>query len=200
MNSFVTTDSNKKFIKENASLRNMVAEKDKFGLDLMIPKSPAKKAKREKEKIKLSVPLPYKAVQKTELYERVKRKKRKKTRKKPVKKKKTRRRRRTRRVVVSPLYSRVYEEHKNKITGIVSNFFTQELGVIVEWFKDMTNVKKKVRKTLNYHAFLTAGLVVLLFGIAKLFECFCVTLICGLGFIIVGLVAIIIAIIYNRYY
>ena len=175
----------------------MAAKKDKFGLDLMAPKPPARKSKKQTDKIKLKVPVPYRAIQKTELYERVKRKKRKKRKKKPVKKPK--RRKRTARVVVSPLYSKVYEEHKRKITGIVSNFFSQELGVMVEWFKDMTNVKKKVKKTLNYHAFLTAGLVVLLFGIVKYFECFCTTLICGMGYIIVGLAAIIIAIIYKRY-
>lgn len=162
----------------------MAKRKDRFGLDIPTPAGRA--SRRKKPKIKLNIPRGYEATQKPGVFKRIKGRKAKK-------------KQRVKRVVVPSIYSKIYESHRQKLLGVITTFLTQELGAVVEWMKDMTNVKRKVKKTLNYHAFLTAGIVVLLFGIAKYLECFCTTLFCGLGFIIVGLAAIIIAIIYNRY-
>lgn len=165
----------------------MARLKDKYGLDIPVPKPPAGKQGYSKGRIKVGVPKGYKAGQKPGLYKRIKARARKKKKKLFAK------------YEGPSLYSKIYDAHKQKLLGVITKFMTDELGVVVEWLKDMTNVRRKVRKTMNYHALLTAGLVVLLFGIAKYAECVCTTLLCGMGYLIVGLAAIIVALIYRRY-
>ncbi len=165
----------------------MAGKKDNFGLDLPVPKPPAGKQGYSKGRIKVGVPKGYKARQKPGLYKRIKARARKKKKKLFAK------------YEGPSLYSKIYDAHKQKLLGVVTKFLTDELGVVVEWLKDMTNARRKIRKTLNYHAILTAGIVLVLIGIATYLESICPQMLYGIGFLIVGLAAIIVALIYRRY-
>jgi hypothetical protein len=166
----------------------MAEPKDKFGLDIPVPKPPAGKREKGDGKVKTKLPRGYKAAQKPGLYRRIKAR--------AMKKKE----RMLARYEGPSVYSKIYEEHKQRMLEVVTKFLTDELGVIAEWLKDMTSMRKKLRKTLNYHAILTAGVVLVLIGIATYLECICPQIYCGLSFAIVGLAAIIIALIYRRSY
>ncbi len=97
------------------------------------------------------------------------------------------------------IYREAYGEYKKKLLGVASNFIEQEFEVIVQWIKDLMNVKGKVRAFTFYMTLLIAGSAVLLYGIGKYLDCLCPTLGCGLSFMLVGAAAIIFALLYRRF-
>jgi len=110
---------------------------------------------------------------------------------KPAPRRKTRTRKTTAR-------SGEYNAYKKRFLDLAVNFIDTEFGVIVSGIKDFVSVRRKVKALTWYLAFIIAGLTVSLLGIAKYIECFCPTLGCGLGYIIIGLIAIFIGIICKK--
>jgi len=169
----------------------MAKLKDRYSLDIHVPKSRAGKSKKgkgkAKSKVKMRVPKGYKATQKPGRYKKTKGRAGKRKKKLFAKN------------GAPSLYSRIYESHKQRLIDIATKFLKEELGVVVEWLRDITNVRRKINKVLNYHAILTAGVVLILIGVAAYLECICPQLMCGMALLVVGLAAIIIALVYKRY-
>ncbi len=102
-------------------------------------------------------------------------------------------------IIRTPLMGKgAYDKYKNRFLEIVTRFLDEELGMIVEGIKDMVTLKKKLR-TMTWHlAMLISGLTIFLYGIAVYVDCLCSALACGSAFILVGLLAIVIALIYKK--
>jgi hypothetical protein len=96
--------------------------------------------------------------------------------------------------------SDMYDAYKKKFLGIIASFFEQEFGVMAEWIKDILSIRSKLRKLTFYFILLFAGTTVILFGIARYLDCLCTSLTCGASYVLVGLVAIIIALLYRRFF
>ena len=132
-----------------------------------------------------------------------KKKKKKKARKARKKARKIIIRKARRRVVrpskVPAAYREVYGRYKNKIMGLVAEFFDQELGVMVEWTRDMLNTRRKMRVMVVFLSLVFGGTAIFLAGLAKYIESLCLTLPPGFIFIVVGLASIAAGLIYKRY-
>ena len=95
---------------------------------------------------------------------------------------------------------RIYDTYKHRFLDMITSFFEQEFGVVMEWVKDLLNMKNKLRKMTFYFIMLFAGTTIVLYGIAKYIDCLCTTLSCGASYVLVGLSAIIIALLYRRFF
>jgi hypothetical protein len=95
-------------------------------------------------------------------------------------------------------YKKTYEQYKGKMLDIVTRFFEEELGVVASGVKDLFNMKRKFRIMTWHLAFLFAGITLVLFGIAEYLECICSQLLCGMNFVLVGLLALIVALVYKK--
>lgn len=88
---------------------------------------------------------------------------------------------------------------KEKLFSIIADLFEQDWDLIVEWLKDLFHVRKRMKKLTAYFALLFAGVTVALIGIARYLDCLCTTWGCGANYLLVGLAAVIIAVIYKRF-
>lgn len=98
----------------------------------------------------------------------------------------------------STVYKEAYGDYKKKLLLLMTRFVEDEFEVLVEWAKDLLSVKKKMRVMTWYAVFLISGATVALFGIAKLLDCVCTKFYCGLSYVLVGIVAILIGMIYKK--
>lgn len=94
----------------------------------------------------------------------------------------------------------MYDAYKRKFLDVIANFFEQEFGVAIEWVRELLSVRTKMRKLTFYFILLFAGFTVALFGIAKYLDCLCSSLNCGASYVLVGLAAVIIAMLYKRFF
>ncbi len=69
----------------------------------------------------------------------------------------------------------------------------------VEKFGNFIHIKKKLRSYTYGIMFMTAGLVLLLYGIATLLGAFFITWPPGLSYLLVGILVVILALIYKKY-
>lgn len=119
------------------------------------------------------------------------------SRKKASKKRKTGRKKV--KVEVPSFKSSAYNAYKKKLLQIVAEFLEEEFEIIVEGIKNIINLKKKVRALTFYLVFLIAGTAMIFFGIAKYIDCICPRLTCGASYMLVGLVAVVLALFYRRF-
>ena len=62
---------------------------------------------------------------------------------------------------------KLVDEYKDKVLLVLASFLEREAMQVVEWVKDITRIKKKVRMLVMLVGLIFAGMVLVTFGIAK---------------------------------
>jgi len=91
----------------------------------------------------------------------------------------------------------ILEEYKERILGLIADFIEQETKNLENWIKSVTHLKQKIKRSIVALSMLIAGVTLIFFGLGEY-----IAINSGLpnhlGYMIVGFVAIIAAIAYNK--
>ena len=89
-------------------------------------------------------------------------------------------------------------EKKEKVLDFIVNLLENQSKNVIEFVKKVTRIREKVKKVVVAATLTAAGLIVVLIGIANYLSALFPTLQDGIMQIIVGLAAIITAVIYKK--
>jgi len=92
----------------------------------------------------------------------------------------------------------VYEKHKEKILAYFMDFLETGGKSVLDWLKQLAQLKEKFRKIVVSTGLVLAALVVVLIGLANYLASLTPTWPPGLMQVVVGAVAIILAMIYVK--
>tara|TARA_Y100000310_G_C20634286_1_gene790359 strand:+ start:104 stop:430 length:327 start_codon:yes stop_codon:yes gene_type:complete len=95
------------------------------------------------------------------------------------------------------LAKKLYGTYKEKLWELMVRLIEEEIKNIGAWIQNITHLKEKIRKVIGSLIVITAGVVLVLFGLGEL-----VASVFrwqnSIGYIMVGFIAIIVAIVYNK--
>ena len=95
-------------------------------------------------------------------------------------------------------YNEAYSQYKKKLLDLAVDFIDDEFGIIVEWVKDILSLKRRVKAITWYIVFLTAGMAMILYGLATYLNCLCPQFACGLSYVIIGLIALLLGMVCKK--
>jgi hypothetical protein len=87
-------------------------------------------------------------------------------------------------------FKKLYHDYKDKAMTLLGEFLEEQAGNIVAWVKDITRIKKIIRKCMISAVISIGAVAVLLLGISTLLAMYCPGIALGWWQIIVGLVAL----------
>ncbi len=88
---------------------------------------------------------------------------------------------------------KIIDEYKDKVLLVMASFLEKEATQLVEWFKDITKIKRRVRMLVIITGLVFAGLFLVTLGIAKYVVYKIPALANGWGEILVGIIVVIVA-------
>lgn len=83
------------------------------------------------------------------------------------------------------------DEYKDKLLLLAVGFFESRAKNIIDWVKDLGHLKKKLRALILCFGLVMAGLLLVVFGVADFIVSKFPALADGVGYVIVGLVVIV---------
>ena len=95
------------------------------------------------------------------------------------------------------LAKKLYRDYKERLWELVVKFIEDEIKNLGDWVKNVTHLKEKIRKVVSSLILIIGGVFLVLLGLGEL-----VANLFGwndsVGYIFVGCIAIIAAVIYNK--
>lgn len=92
----------------------------------------------------------------------------------------------------------VYEKHKEEILAYLMDFLESGGKSLLEWVKQASKIKEKIKKLIISTGLVLAGIIVVIIGIATYLATLVPTWPAGLMQVVVGVVAILLALIYIK--
>ncbi len=92
----------------------------------------------------------------------------------------------------------VYEKHKEQLLTYFMDFLETGGRSLLDWLKQIAEIKEKIKKVIISTGLVLAGLVVILIGLANYLATLVPNWPAGLMQIVVGAVAIVLALIYVK--
>jgi hypothetical protein len=84
------------------------------------------------------------------------------------------------------------DEYKDKLLLLAVGFFESKAKYIVDWVKDLGHLKRKIRALVICFGLMIAGLLLVVFGVADYVVYKFPALANGLGYVLVGVIAIVV--------
>jgi hypothetical protein len=87
-------------------------------------------------------------------------------------------------------FQKLYHDYKDRAMVLVSEFLADQAGNLVAWIKDVSRIKKMIRKCMISAIISVGAVAVLLLGISSLLAMYFPGIAVGWWQVIVGLVAL----------
>ena len=95
------------------------------------------------------------------------------------------------------LARKLYSDYKERLWELLVRFIEDEIKNLGEWVKNITHLKQRIRKTISALVLIIGGVFLILLGLGQLVS----TIFrwpSSVGYIFVGFITIIVAVIYNK--